>query len=464
MPFEVVMPRLGWSMETGRLVEWFKQDGEYVEAGENLLAVEGEKAIQEVEALESGYLRIPPDSPPVGEEIPVGTLLAYLVQPDEAAPFETETSSTSFAPKDTAPRGPEPVLTKTTAISLGSPSAAPLPAKRSRRPAISPRARRVATELGIDWTKLKGSGRTGRIVERDVRQAAQVAEQEIQIKVSPVARRLAAEADLDLAELAAQKPGLRIQREDVEAAIAAREVAAGPSPAIRTAGEARPITQIRRVIAQRMVEGVHTTAPVTLNTEADATELVTLREQLKATLALRDKVVPSYNDLIIKLTGVVLQEHPLLNSFWDEADIFIPADIHIALAVDTEAGLLAPVIRNVPAKSLQQIALESRSLAERARAHQIETDELQGGTFTITNLGVYGIDAFTPIINLPQCAILGVGRIISKPAVWHNQVVPRHMMALSLTFDHRVVDGGPAARFLNTIREYVEQPYLWLTA
>lgn len=470
MPFEVVMPRLGWSMEVGRLVEWFKQDGEYVKEGENLLAVEGEKAIQEVEALESGYLRIPPDSPQVGEEIPVGTLLAYLVQPDEAVPFETESlppavTSTSFAPQDTAHLGPEPILTKTAAsITLDSPGAAASSAKRSRKPAISPRARRVATELGIDWTKLKGSGRTGRIVERDVRQAAQVAEQETQIKVSPVARRLAEEAGLELAELAAQKPGLRIQREDVEAAIAAREVAAVPSPAIPTAGEARPITQIRRVIAQRMVESAHTTAPVTLTTEADATELVALREQLKATLAPRDKVVPSYNDLIIKLTGVALQEYPILNSYWNEAEIFIPADIHIATAVDTEAGLLVPVIRDVPAKSIQQIAVESRSLAEQARARQLGADELQGGTFTITNLGVYGIDAFTPIINLPQCAILGVGRIISKPAVWNNQIVPRNMMALSLTFDHRVVDGGPAARFLNTIREYVEQPYLWLTA
>jgi pyruvate dehydrogenase E2 component (dihydrolipoamide acetyltransferase) len=131
--------------------------------------------------------------------------------------------------------------------------------------------------------------------------------------------------------------------------------------------------------------------------------------------------------------------------------------------VDTEAGLLVPVIRDVPAKSLQGVAEESRQLADKARARELGSDELQGGTFTITNLGIYGIDAFTPIINLPQCAILGVGRIIAKPAVWQDQVVPRQMMALSLTFDHRVVDGGPAARFLNTVREYVEQPYQWLT-
>jgi pyruvate dehydrogenase E2 component (dihydrolipoamide acetyltransferase) len=211
---------------------------------------------------------------------------------------------------------------------------------------------------------------------------------------------------------------------------------------------------------------------VTLTTEADASELVMLREGIKATLSTRGLAVPTYTDLMVKLTAVALGEHPMLNAHWEpsegdagaEASIVIPNEVHIAVAVDTEAGLLVPVIRDVPAKSLQGIAEETRRLADKARARELGPDELGGGTFTITNLGTYGIDAFTPIINLPQCAILGVGRIIGKPAVWQGQVVPRQMMALSLTFDHRVVDGGPAARFLNTVREFVEQPYLWLTA
>jgi pyruvate dehydrogenase E2 component (dihydrolipoamide acetyltransferase) len=334
----------------------------------------------------------------------------------------------------------------------------------------------VAEELGVDWTVLKGSGRTGRIVERDVRGAVEARTPEVSIKVSPVARRLAEEAGLDLAELAAQKsgaaqkPGARIQREDVEAAIAAREQAAEPLPPIAVEGEAVPVTQVRRVIAQRMAESAHTTAAVTLTTEADATELVTLREGIKATLSARGTVVPTYTDLIIKLTGVALKEHPMLNAYWEPGEgdagaeeIVIPNQVHIAVAVDTQAGLLVPVIRDVPAKSIQQIAEETRVLADKARTRELGPDKLQGGTFTITTLGTSGIDAFTPIINLPQCAILGVGRIIAKPAVWGDQVVPRKMMALSLTFDHRVVDGGPAARFLNTVREYVEQPYLWLT-
>jgi pimeloyl-ACP methyl ester carboxylesterase len=238
------------------------------------------------------YLRIPPDSPPVGEEIPVGTLLAYLVESGEAAPFETKIlpsppTSTSATPQQ-APFEREPPSTRAASAQPVPIDAAAVGA-RSDKPAVSPRARRVAAELGIDWTRLKGNGRTGRIVERDVRQAAQVAEQAAQIKISPVARRLAEEAGLDLAELATQKASLGIQRDDVEAAIRAQAVATVPSPASPTVGEAMPITQIRRVIAQRMVESAHTTAPVTLTTEADATELVALREQLKATLAPRDK-------------------------------------------------------------------------------------------------------------------------------------------------------------------------------
>ena len=464
MAFEVTMPRLGWSMEVGTLAEWQKKDGDRVEAGDILFTVEGDKALQEVEALESGILRIPPDSTPSGQELPVGALLAYIVQPGEEAPFERETAAT-----------PTPAAaTELAAPVRATPESAPSSVGRRTKdglPAISPRAHRLAEELGVNWTTLKGSGRTGRIVERDVRQAAEAIRSGVQIKVSPVARRLAEEAGIDLAKLAAQKLGDRIQREDVEAAIADREAVAVPTPPVPPKGEAIPVMQVRRVIAQRMTESAHTTAAVTLTTEADATELVTLREQIKATLSARGLVVPTYTDLIVKLTGVALKEHPMLNAYWEPGEgdrgadkIVIPNQVHIAVAVDTEAGLLVPVIRDVPAKSIRQIAEETRKLADKARPRELGPDELQGGTFTITNLGTYGIDAFTPIINLPQCAILGVGRIIAKPAVWKDRVVPRKMMALSLTFDHRVVDGGPAARFLNTVREYAEQPYLWLTA
>jgi pyruvate dehydrogenase E2 component (dihydrolipoamide acetyltransferase) len=211
-----------------------------------------------------------------------------------------------------------------------------------------------------------------------------------------------------------------------------------------------------------MAESAHTVASVTLTTEADATELVALREQFKAALTPRGLAAPSYNDLLIKLAAVALQEHPLLNATWGEDHILIHEQVHIGLAVDTAEGLVVPVVRNAESKSLRRISAETARLIEAALAKQLQPDELQDGTFTITNLGMHAIDAFTPIINLPQCAILGAGRIIARPWVVDDQVMPRKIMALSLTFDHRVVDGAPAARFLNTIREYIETPALWL--
>ena len=466
MAFKIVMPRLGWSMETGRFLEWLKPDGEYIEVGDILFTVESDKAIQEVEALESGILRILPDSPPPGEELPVGTVLAYLVQHGETAPFENGPPFPgTFEQTATMNVGqaPSPVADQVTAEAdyPAADSGSEPPEKVERpttgEPKISPRAQRMAVELGIDWTIVKGSGRGGRIVVRDVRRAAQEKEEENQLKAPPVARHLAKTAGIDLAE------GEKIVHEDAESAVAAREEPSKLRRSPEAGDKAGPITQVRRIIAQRMAESAHTTASVTLTTEADATQLVNLREQLKTTFDSRDMVVPTYTDLIIKLTSMALQEYPMLNAYWEEEKLIIPSGIHIAVAIDTEAGLLVPVIRDVSGKSIQQIAEEARSVREKALTRQVSPDDMRGGTFTISNLGMYGIDAFTPIINLPQCAILGVGRIISKPAVYNNEIVPRMMMILSLTFDHRVVDGGPAARFLNAIRKYVEQPYLWLT-
>lgn len=476
MATEIVMPRLGWTMEEGIFGEWLKQDGEEVKPGDLLFTVESDKATQEVESFHSGILRIPPDGPKTGDVIPVGGRMAYIVQPGEAPPFESEsTDSAQPAAEQAAPAVPVQAAT--------TPSASTSAARPERRnggftPTISPRARRVAAELGVDWTQLTGSGRTGRIVERDVRaayekQAAEYtapatpaiqAPKPAVVQVSPVAQRMAEAAGLDLADIAALKPGQRIQRQDVEAAIAAREAQPATSPSTTPVGdgESIAITRVRHLIAQRMTESLQTTAPVTLTTEADATELVALREQLKRSFAPRNLIVPSYNDLLMKLTAVALQEHPLLNATWRGEEIFVPNYVNIGLAVDTEEGLVVPVVRGVEKLSVRQIAAESSALIEKVKSHKITPAEMQDGTFTITNLGAYGIDAFTPIINPPQCAILGVGRIIKKPAVYEDQVVARHRVALSLTFDHRIVDGGPAARFLNTIRSYIEETALWL--
>ncbi|RIK33614.1 MAG: hypothetical protein DCC55_34635 [Chloroflexi bacterium] len=457
MASEIHMPRLGWTMEEGTFGEWLKQDGEAVRTGDLLFTVEGDKATQEIEAFDSGILRILPDGPQPGDSVRVGTVLGYVLQPGEVAPFENQPAQTPVAALDQ----PRPVSLATRGSSQVTP-----PSSIVHRPSstpISPRARRVARELGVDWTQLQGSGATGRIIERDIRAAAQEGVT-LRVRATPIAQRMAQEAGIDLAELARQQGIDKVERTHVEAAIAAR-TAPSVLPTAEGAKEDRetlPVTRIRRLIAQRMAESAHTTAPVTLTTEADATGLVALREQLKSAFAPRNLPAPAYNDLFVKICGHALQEHPLLNATWHEDEIRIARAIHIGVAVDTAEGLLVPVLRDVQAKSLRQITTESSALIEKAQARQLSPDELQGGTFTITNLGAYGIDAFTPIINLPQCAILGVGRIVKKPAVVGEQVMPRHRVALSLTFDHRVVDGAPAARFLQLISQFVETPALWL--
>lgn len=470
MATEIRMPRLGWTMEEGAFGEWLKHDGDTIKAGDFLFTVEGDKATQEIEAFDSGILRLPPNPAKPGDIITVGTVLAYTIQPGETIAFDGQSAGQSAETEK---------VTNDELRVTGDAAESTQPATRNPqqktenselKTAISPRARRVAAELGVDWNGLTGSGRTGRIIERDIRAAAaaqQTAapapEPEEKVRATPVAVRMAQEAGIDLATLAAQKPGARIERADVEAAIAARSTSATPTtPAPVTAGETIPVSNIRRLIAQRMSESAHTAAAVTLTTEVDATALVALREQLKTAFAGRGYQVPSYNDLFAKLTAIALQEHPYLNARWQEKEIVLSQEVHIGLAVDTPEGLIVPVVRNVHEQSLRQVAEQSKALIEKAQARKLNADALQGGTFTITNLGMYNIDAFTPIINPPQCAILGIGRIVKKPVVVDDQIVIRQMVALSLTFDHRVVDGAPAARFLDALRQLVEAPLLLL--
>jgi pyruvate dehydrogenase E2 component (dihydrolipoamide acetyltransferase) len=262
--------------------------------------------------------------------------------------------------------------------------------------AVTPRARRVARELHIDVAALTGSGRHGRIRERDVRAAT-----------------------------AHQTPGSLI-----------------------------PHTRARRAIAARMVAGVTQAAPVTLTTKADATRLIALRNQLKT----NGPAAPSYTDLILLLTAATLRQHPLLQAQWRDDGLFVPDAIDIAIAVDVEFGLLAPVVRHVDQLGVNEIAAQTRDLIAQARAGKLTPDQMRGAAFTVTNLGMFGIDAFTPIIQLPQCAVLGVGRIVKEPAVVQDRIEPRDMITLSLTFDHRVVDGAPAARFLDALRRAIGQP------
>jgi pyruvate dehydrogenase E2 component (dihydrolipoamide acetyltransferase) len=383
-------------MEEGTFVEWLKRDGDPVRPGEPLFVLESDKAAENIEAIDPGILRLTDDSPKPGDPVKVGQVIAYLAAAGEPTPGGHTTEKAAAAPAPgTALIGAE--------HAPAPPANPPDPVRRG--PASSPRARRVAGELGIDWRTVPGSGRTGRIRERDVRAAA------------------------------------------------------GAAP---LQGRVIPHTNVRRTIAARMVAGVTQAVPVTLTTRADATNLVNLRGQFKAAAASPDDPVPSYTDLLLKLTAAALRQHPLLQAQWRDDGLFVPDRVDLALAVDTDAGLFAPVVRDVDRLTLREVAARTRELTEQARAGRLTAEDMRGGTFTVTNLGMFGIDAFTPILHLPQSAILGVGRIVREPAVVEERIVPRDRITLSLTFDHRVVDGAPAARFLDTLRRCLEQPAPWL--
>jgi pyruvate dehydrogenase E2 component (dihydrolipoamide acetyltransferase) len=387
-------------MDEGTFVEWLKREGEPVKPGDPLFVLESDKATENIEALDAGRLQLTPASPKARDKVKVGQVLAYLLAEGEPVVARSEDPVVARSPDRATPR----TEGLPAAAHQGRPSA-PSVARSGHRATtrISPRARRVARELSIDWSTLQGSGRKGRIRERDVRAAA--------------------------------KTG--------------------------SAGRLIPHTTARKIIAARMVAGVTQAAPVTLTTKADATNLVNLRGQFKSAANAPDEV-PSYTDLVVKLTAAALRQHPLLQGQWREEGLFVPDRIDIAVAVAVEAGLVAPVIRGVDHLTLRQVVEQARDLVARARAGKLPADQLRDATFTVSNLGMFGVDAFTPILSLPQSAVLGVGRIVREPAVVADQIVPRDFVTLSLTFDHRVVDGAPAARFLDTLRRCIEQPAPWL--
>lgn len=269
------------------------------------------------------------------------------------------------------------------------------------------------------------------------------------VPASPAARRLAQELGVDLAALSQSVGGRRITEEDVRVAAQAAAPAEEEAPEEEVA-EAIALAGMRGAIARRMRQSLDSAAPVTLTTEVDVTELVRRHQ------ALRGEAELTYTDFLVRAAALSLREHPRLNGTVGEQEIRLSRSIHIGLAVALEEGLVVPVLRSADRLDLQEIARASRELVERARSGKLTVPEMTGGTFTITNLGAYDVDAFTPIIDPPQIAILGVGRIREKPAVRDGELVARHMLTLSLTFDHRAVDGAPAAAFLKSVKERLE--------
>lgn len=378
MPIPITIPRLGWNMEEGVFGGWLKKDGDEVRAGEVVFTLESEKATEEIESLDSGTLHFASDSPKAGDPVIVGAVIGYLLQPGET-PSNVSESAVNTAQMKVADNRSKPVIQSV---------------RICERPAVSPRARRTARRLGIDWTEVEGSGRNGRIRECDI--------------------------------LAAERPS------------------------------SNSAATLRRIIAQRMSASHLTTAPVTLIATVDASALVQTRNRFKQS----SNVPPTYSDMLIKLVSEALTQHPSLNARWENDRVVVVREINIGLAVDTPSGLVVPVLREVRRRSLKEIAQLSRDLIDRSNQRKLSADDMGGGSFTISNLGSFGIDAFTPIINQPECAILGVGRIQKQPVVVADQIAIREQMTLSLTFDHRIVDGAPAARFLRTLRGLIESANL----
>ncbi|MGQ9500809.1 MAG: dihydrolipoamide acetyltransferase family protein [Anaerolineae bacterium] len=465
MAEELFIPKLGQTVEEVTILGWKVEDGQRVEHGEPVLEVETDKAVFPVEANASGYIHLGPYK--AGDVVPVLTVVAIIGKKDDK--FEVK-GAPAVQPEAeaAAPAAPAEAAAATAAVSE---------APATGKVFASPRARRLAAQEGVDLRLVKPTGGGGvRVAERDV-----LAYLSAMPKATPVAQKMAAEAGIDLRQVVGTGPGGKITREDVERAIQAAvptapavpmPAAAVPSPTPAAPAvplpevevlERIPLKGVRAIIAQRMATSVHTTARVTLVSEVDATHFVEMRERLKQQVAEEWGFAPGYNDLLAKIVANALRKFPYMNARLTEDAIELLAHVNIGVAVDTERGLLVPVVRDVDRKSLRQFGEELRQMIERARAGRALPDDLTGGTFTITNLGPYDIDAFTPVINLPEAAILGVGRIAPKVVVRDGQMVIRQMVTLSLVFDHRLVDGAPAARFLQYIKQLVEEPYLLVT-
>ena len=435
MATEVLLPQWGMNMEDGLLVKWLVKEGDEIEAGQPLVEIETAKINSELEAPTSGV--VAHIMQPEGTTVDVGTLVAVIAEPGENVPR------------------PEPAERKRTAVPRRERSreASGRPGRPSGQ--VTPVARRLARQNDVDLSAVRGTGPNGRITEDDVRQAMSerdAAPSRSGVQVVPRARHLARQNGIDLEQIQGSGPSGRIIVADVERAVAA----AG------AASEVVPLRGLRKTIAERMVQSTQTMAQVTLTTEADVTEMVKLRESLLSQWR-QARIRPLDLDLITKATAAALKEHPRLNATLVNDEVRILRDVNVGVAMAVPDGLLVPVVGNANDKDLVTVAREIRELADRCKKGELSLDDMSGASFTITSLANYDIDAFTPIIDPPQVAILGVGRVVEKPAVVDGQIAVRSMMYLSLAFDHRALDGVPAGEFLRTVKSKVEDPS-WLAA
>ncbi len=452
MATEMILPVLGMAQDTGKIVQWLKAEGQPVKKGEPVVEVETDKATVELEAPADGVLANVTAAE--GEEVPVGQVIATILAPGEALPKQTTPISTTSRAQVETPAG-EPVTPA--AQSASKPGAA-----------ASPLASRIAAEYNVDLQAITPTGR--RIQKADVLSYLQNQEKTEPVPdtarllaASPKARRLAAEQGKDLAAIVGTGPGGAVLAADVLTAPiqAGNGQAVAPptgektmSPAGAPTGEA--ISTIWRIMAERTTQSWTSVPHIFLMREVNASRLIAWREQLLKRPSAFEKI--TYTDLLVKVVAAALRQHPRINASWSNGTITLNNEVNVGLAAATEDGLVVPVIHRADELGIGEIAKRRKELVTRAQAGKLRPQDIQGGTFTISNLGMYGIDAFTAIVNAPQAAILAVSRMADRVVAVGGQAVVQPMIVFSLSCDHRVIDGARGAQFLATLAELIEEP------
>jgi pyruvate dehydrogenase E2 component (dihydrolipoamide acetyltransferase) len=414
---EIVMPRLSDTMEEGTVLRWLKRDGEYVRRGEELVEIETDKATMVYESDQEGILRTVVHE---GDTLAVGAVIAHVGD----AAGSSESGSAELRPAEGAPAH-RTVATPSTPTP--APPSGTAGGHDGERVKISPLARRIAHESGVDLHTVTGSGPGGRIVKSDV-EAAGAQRAQTAVPAPPTAPAAPPEAQPTLTN--------RV------------ETAKGETTILE-------LTRTQRTIARRMAESKATIPDFALQMEIDMEQCVALRTELKR---LSPEEAPTYNDMVVKACALALREHPRANGSYRDGRMQLHARVNVGVAVAADEALVVPTVFDADLKSLGEIARETRALAVRVRAGTITPPELGGGTFTVSNLGMYGVRSFTAIVNPPQVAILSVGALEPRPVVRGGAIVARHTLAVTLACDHRLLYGADAARFLARIRELLEEP------
>lgn len=397
MATKIVMEALSPTMEEGRLVTWTKREGDTVAPGDVLAEVETDKAVMELVARGSGVLLR--QLVPAGSTVPVASVVGWIGEAGEAIPD----GAPAAAPQPTAPTTAPTTAAPPPATPAPAPTPPPAPAGRVK---ASPLARRMAAARGVELGAIAGTGPEGRIIKRDV-------------EAIP---------------------------------------ASGPRPVLSSGPDFTdtPLTQIRKTIARRLAQSIGPVPTFYLTTEVDMERTAEAREALNASLGDRGKI--SFNDILIHTVATALRQHPACNAWWQDDRIRTWHRVHLGMAVAMPEGLITPVLRDADQKGLLAVSAESRDLATRARARKLTPEEYTGATFSISNLGMFDIDEFTAIINPPEAGIIAAGRIVQAPAVVEGRIVPRRRMRLTMSCDHRVIDGATGAAFLRTVKQFLENP------